>query len=201
MAHAVVLLVGSCQFVFLDAAFEIFPAARDGDQAHLAVLAHDLAVKIETGLRIRSERLAGDQFLKILLPFRVNLRRINLHAGRQVNFRFAYVQDTERVARGYGAGFGGRHYVVRQFADSPGQVGPRSQRGKGSHGRHKKVGEDREASRGWHDKSAWSGGIWKAGWAWHCRRRTANRPGSSAWPGTKGPTCCSPPHRADMLRT
>src|SRR5205823_6886086 len=26
-------------------------------------------------------------------------------------------------------------------------------------------------------------------------------PVRSAWPGTKGPTCCNPPHRADMLRT
>ena len=39
------------------------------------------------------------------------------------------------------------------------------------------------------------------GGSWHCPGGARTVPVRSAWPGTKAQTFCSPPQRADMLRT
>src|SRR5437762_9099754 len=49
---AIVLLVRPCQLVLLDDTLQIVFATGHRHQSYLVVLAHDLAIKIETGLRV-----------------------------------------------------------------------------------------------------------------------------------------------------
>ena len=138
MTHAVVFLFGPRQFMLLDDAREIFRATGDGHQPDLAVAAHHLPVKIETRPGVLLERAVGDQPSKILFSLRINLRRVSVGAGREVNFRFADVQKAQWIARRQFAGFLRRHHVVRQFANFLREVRPRSQRGERFDRRHKK---------------------------------------------------------------
>ena len=109
---------------------QVFLATRRGDEADLRMFAHDLPVKIKTRLRILLQRAVTDELLKIFPALRIDFRRVRIRARRQINFRFADVQKTERVAGGDFARFVRRHHVVGQFADLRGQFGFGPQRGK-----------------------------------------------------------------------
>ena len=100
MADAVVLLVHPCQLVLLDYAREIILAACGGDQTGLAVLAHDLAIEIETGLCVLPKGALGDKPLEILCSPAIDLRRINIGGRRQANFRLADVKEAEGIPPG-----------------------------------------------------------------------------------------------------
>jgi hypothetical protein len=76
--------------------------------------------------------------LKILLSLRVNGRRIDVRTGRQINFRFADVQEAERIAGSHLAGFFRGHHVVRQFTNLSGQFWFGPQCGKWFQSSHKK---------------------------------------------------------------
>jgi len=62
-------LSGRRQLVLFDDAAEIFLATCRGNQPDLAVLSHDLAVKIKARLRVRLQRSVTDELLKISAPF------------------------------------------------------------------------------------------------------------------------------------
>ncbi len=110
---AVILFVGPREFVFLDDVLQIFLATGRGHQAHLRMLDHDLAIEIKAGRRVLSQRALRDQLLEILAALGVNLRRVKIRAGRQIDFRFAHVQKTERIGRRDGARLIRRHDIVR----------------------------------------------------------------------------------------
>jgi hypothetical protein len=59
-----------------------------------------LPVKIKTRLRVLLQRAVADELLKIFRALRINFRRARIRARRQINFRLADVQKTERVAGG-----------------------------------------------------------------------------------------------------
>jgi hypothetical protein len=121
----------------------------------LRVAAHDLAVKVEARLRILLQRALADELGEVLFALGIDGVRVEVRARREVNFRFADVQEAERVAGGHLAGFLGRHDVVRQLADLGGEFGFGSQGGKRFQGSHKTRREDREAGAGTHEKFPW----------------------------------------------
>ena len=137
MADTVVFLIRPGQLMFLnDAALVIF-AARDGHEAGLRMAAHDLAIKIKIGLVILYERALGDEFLEIFFAFGIDGRRVNVGAGRQIDFRFADMEKAQGISGGHRARFTGRDNVVGQFADLRSQFGIRAEGGKWFNDSHK----------------------------------------------------------------
>jgi hypothetical protein len=130
VANAVVLLVGPGQLVFLDDPVEVILATRGRDQPNLAVPPHDLAVEVETGLRVLPESALGDKSPEILFSLRIDFGRVKVRGGWQIDFRLAHMEETQRVAGSQLAGLVGGHHVVRQFADPDGKFRLRAQRGK-----------------------------------------------------------------------
>ena len=118
VAHAVVLLVGPRQLVLLDDALEVILATGGGDQPGLAVPAHDLAVEIEMRLRVLPERALGDQPPEVLPSLGIDLRRVSIRRGRQIDLRLADVQEAQGIAGGDLARLLGRHHVVRQLTNA-----------------------------------------------------------------------------------
>jgi hypothetical protein len=112
VSDAVVFLVGPGELMLLDDVLEIILTARGGDEADLAVFAHDLAIKIEGGLGILFERAVLDQLLEIFLTLRVNFRSVDISGGGEVDFRFGDVEKAEGIANRHLAGFRGRHDVI-----------------------------------------------------------------------------------------
>src|SRR5437016_581117 len=105
MADAVILLVGAGQFMFLDDTPQVILTTRGSDEADLRVAAHDLTVEIIARLSILEERTFGDQAREILFSFRIHFGRINIRAGRQVDFRLAHMKETVGVSSGGLPGF------------------------------------------------------------------------------------------------
>ena len=134
--NAVFLLVWPREFMLSDDAPEIFPAARHAHEPHLAVPAHDLPVKIEARPLVLAQRAEGQQPVKILLRFRVNFRRMRVGRRRQIDFRPADVEETERISRGDPTGLLRRHDIVRQLANASGQFRPGAHCGEGFDGCH-----------------------------------------------------------------
>src|ERR1035441_8268123 len=100
---------------------------------------HDLAVKVETRLRVLAERALGQQTFEVLAAFGINLWIVNIDRRRQINFRFADMQETAWIIFGRVAGFRGGHDVVRQFTDIRRPIGARTQSGKRFNLSHKKL--------------------------------------------------------------
>ena len=109
---------------------QVILATGGGDEAGLAVRAHDLAVEIEARRRVLPQRPLGDEPVEVLPALGIDFRRVKVRGGRQINFRLADVQEAERIAGGDLAGLLRRHHVVGQFADARGQFRFRAQRGK-----------------------------------------------------------------------
>ena len=91
--------------MLFDDAAQIFLATRRGDQADLLVLSHDLAIEMETRLRILLKRPLRDEPGEILPPFGVNFRRVDVSGGGQVDLGLADMKETQRIARGHQARF------------------------------------------------------------------------------------------------
>jgi hypothetical protein len=138
VADAVVFLVGAGEFVLLDDAFVVFLAARDGYEAGLRVRAHDLAVEVEAGFGVQPQRAVGDEFVEVLAALRIDGRVVEIGGGREIDFRFADVEEAEGIAGGELAGFVRRHHVVGQLADAGGEFRFRTQGGEWFEGGHKR---------------------------------------------------------------
>ena len=108
--------------MLLDRAAQIILATGGGDQAGLRVPAHDLAVEIEAGPGVLPERALADKPVKVFPAPGIDLRVVNIHAGRQINFRLAHMEKAERIARRHGAGLLRGHDIVRQLANLVRQV-------------------------------------------------------------------------------
>ena len=144
MPHAIVLLLRPRQFVFADVAAEIGLAARGGDQTKLRVGPHHLPVQIKRRRRIRPQHAVGDEPREVLAALFINRRRIRVGVHRQIDLRFADVEEAKRVGGGDLARLRRGHYVVGQFAHLRGQRRPGAQRGKGLDEHHKSDATIRE---------------------------------------------------------
>ena len=142
VAHAVVLLVGPGELMLLDDAVEVFLAARRGDEAHLRVAAHDLAVEVEGRLAVELQRALADEAGEILRALGIDGVRIQVGAGGQVDLRLADVQEAEGISPGHFPGFFRRHDVVGQLADLRGELRLRTEGGKRFDGGHTKSGAE-----------------------------------------------------------
>ena len=61
---------------------------------------------------------------------------VRVGVGRKIDLRARHVQETERVALGERARFGGVHHVVRNAGDLVGDLGAGTQGGKGTQAQH-----------------------------------------------------------------
>ncbi len=124
---AIVFLVRPGELMFFDDAMEIILATGGADYTDLTVRPHHLAVQIETRFRVLPQCALSNEPLEVFLSFGIDLRRVNVSGGRQINLRFTNVQETEGIAASYLAGFLRRHYIVRQLADAGSELGLRTQ--------------------------------------------------------------------------
>jgi hypothetical protein len=137
MAHAIVFLIGARELVFFDNPAQIFLAARDRNKPDLGMFTHDLPVQIKTRRGVLPQCALRDECLEIFFAPGVNFWRINIRAGRQIDFRFADVQKAEGIASGHGACLLRRHDIVREFTNTARQFGFRAQSSKRSQSCHK----------------------------------------------------------------
>ena len=101
MTDAIVLLVHAGQLMFFDEVLQVFLAAGGGDQSDLRVLAHDLAIEIKGGLRILLQRPLRNELREIFPSLGVDLRRIEISARREIDFRLADAQEAQGISRSH----------------------------------------------------------------------------------------------------
>ena len=113
-----------------DGALQVILATGGGHQPDLAVPPHNLAIEIEIRLRVLPERAPGDEALEVLPSLGIDLRRVNICGGRQIDLRLAHVEEAQRVAGSKVARLFGGHHIVGQLANARSQPRIWPQRGK-----------------------------------------------------------------------
>jgi hypothetical protein len=88
VADAVILLVGTRQFVAADDVPVVFVATGHGHETDLGVHAHLLAVEMIGGGVVLTQGTGGDQRQEVFAAPGVNRRIVRREGGREVDFRF-----------------------------------------------------------------------------------------------------------------
>ena len=131
LAHAVVFLVRTGEFVFADAVGVVIGHARGGDQPGLAVLAHDDAVGVVSCRGVARQHAGVNHRLQVFGGLGVDRGRIRVGTWRQVDLRFGNVQKTPRAARGACPCLLGGQHVVGRSDDIVGASGGGTEGGEG----------------------------------------------------------------------
>ncbi len=112
LAHAVVLFVRLRELVLADAIGVVRRDRRDRDEAGLDVAAHDQAIGVVARLAVSHEHALRDHAPEILRGPGVDLGRIRIGAGRQIDLGLGDMQEAPGLAGRLRARLFGRQHVI-----------------------------------------------------------------------------------------
>jgi hypothetical protein len=112
MTGPIVLLDGPRVLVLLDQVGLVLVDARTGDQPRLDVVTHSLAIEVESRRVIAHEDAVAHQPLQVFSAFRIDLRRIHIDAGLEVDLRFDHVEERQGLVSSHRACLVARQYIV-----------------------------------------------------------------------------------------
>jgi hypothetical protein len=95
---AIVLLVRPGQFVSANEAAQVLVATDHRNETELAVLPHDLAVKIESRLSILAKRASLDQVEEARAASSIDLGMVGVDPWREIDLRLADMEEAQRIA-------------------------------------------------------------------------------------------------------
>ena len=132
LVHAIVLFVRLGELVLADAIGVVRRDRRGCHQAGLHMAAHDQPIGVVARLTVTREHAICDHAPKIFCGFGVNLGRVRVGAGRQIDLGLGDVQKAPGLAGGLRARLVGRQHVIRWSGDIGRALWHRAQSGEGS---------------------------------------------------------------------
>jgi len=136
MAGAIVLLVGPRVLVLLDDAREVLLDRGAADQPRLPMCAHPLRVDVEARRVVRLQNTSPAQVGERPGPLRVDLGRVLVGAGGQIDLRPRDVQEAVGIAPRKLARLVGDDDVVGRRRHPDSELRRRAQGAKRSQGSH-----------------------------------------------------------------